>query len=754
MQVFRPKIIYPEARHLPEQILPVFLIVAALACFSLLFPAPIRAQESDAVITEAGRRPFTVADEISNKDERKAFVELYRKKDPEKQVELAEAFLASYPDSRVLAQIYEVAAKAEIQLGHYQKALQYAKESLQLYPENPSLIVPMANVQAKLGLTDEAQQSAHNALEYLQRFVRPQVIPIKKWPGLRDQLMASCYFVLGRAQLLQGLNGPRGEERTQLLKQSLDSLARAEALNPEDAEVSYLKGLSYLALDQRPPAATNFARAYASDDSSISPRALEELTALYRASSSNQEISFEAYLEKLRAQIKSNPAQPQPSKAESNAELPHYAGSQACRQCHTEIYDDWSHTGMAKMFRPYEPQNIIGDFEHNNVFYEGDDVTLKRDGELQIIQGKDRKLFAQMVMVHGRPYFQIRQSDGKWKLYRVDYTIGSKWEQAYATQLPNGEIHVFPIQYNALHHRWVNFWKIIDVQGSERSDPENWQQLDISTNYKANCAVCHTSQLRNTEGGGFAAQGLEFTEPGIDCEMCHGPSARHVASMKQGKLYSKPPIEPPIDFTKISSKQFVEICSQCHMQSAIREPGPHGELNYSGTSGDFFKHYLERPYDEFSKKAFYRDGRFRQTTFIVESLMRSECYRQGHVSCGSCHGPHLPHFGSNQTSLKYSNDPNQMCTQCHIQFKSQAQTVQHTHHTFNSKGSLCFSCHMPRIMDSMLFWARTHRIDNIPDPQTTLRFGSEASPNACLLCHTDKDARWVAVSLQAWKAKQ
>lgn len=754
MQDFRPKTILPQVRHLPEKLLPVILIVAAMVCFSLALPAPIRAQESDAVITEAGRRPFTVADEISNRVERKAFVELYRKKDPEEQGKLAEDFLASYPASPVLAQVYEIAAKAQIQLGHYRKALEYAKESLQLYPENPSLIVPVANVQAKLGLTDEARQSAHNALEYLLRFARPQVIPPKKWPRLRDQLMASCYFVLGRTQLLQGLNSSQGEERTLLLKQSLDSLARAEALNPEDAEVYYLKGLSYLSLGRKSSAATNFARAYEANDSAISPRALEELTTLYRSSASNQEISFEAYLKKLRARAESNPVQPQAAKAGTKAEEFRYAGSQACRQCHSEIYDNWSHTGMAKMFRPYEPQNIIGDFKHNNVFYEGDDVALKRDGELQITRGKDRKLFARMVMVHGRPCFQIRQSDGRWKLYRVDYTIGSKWEQAYATQLPNGEIHVFPIQYNALRHRWVNFWKIIDVPGSERSNPENWQRLDLSTNYKANCAVCHTSQLRNKQGGGFAARGLEFREPGIDCEMCHGPSARHVASMKQGKLYTKPPIQPPVDFSKITSKQFVEICSQCHMQSAIREPGPHGELNYSGTSGDFFKHYLERPYDEFSKKAFYRDGRFRQTTFIVESLMRSECYRQGHASCGSCHDPHLPHFSSNQTSMKFLKEPNRMCTQCHVQFKGQARTVQHTHHTFNSKGSLCVSCHMPRIMDSMLFWARTHRIDNVPNPKMTLQFGEADSPNACLLCHKGKDARWVANALQAWKAER
>ena len=53
-----------------------------------------------------------------------------------------------------------------------------------------------------------------------------------------------------------------------------------------------------------------------------------------------------------------------------------------------------------------------------------------------------------------------------------------------------------------------------------------------------------------------------------------------------GKIYEKTPLEPPVDFNKINSREFLKVCSQCHMQSAIRNPGRHGELNYS-REGDF-----------------------------------------------------------------------------------------------------------------------------------------------------------------------
>jgi hypothetical protein len=58
---------------------------------------------------------------------------------------------------------------------------------------------------------------------------------------------------------------------------------------------------------------------------------------------------------------------------------------------------------------------------------------------------------------------------------------------------------------------------------------------------------------------------------------------------------------------------------------------------------------------------------------------------------------------------------------------------------------------MPRIMDAVLFRARTHQIDDIPNADTAQRFGQEESPNACLLCHSEKNASWVKEQLAGWK---
>jgi hypothetical protein len=54
-------------------------------------------------------------------------------------------------------------------------------------------------------------------------------------------------------------------------------------------------------------------------------------------------------------------------------------------------------------------------------------------------------------------------------------------------------------------------------------------------------------------------------------------------------------------------------------------------------------------------------------------------------------------------------------------------------------------------MEALMFRTRTHQIDDIPNAEMTQRFGQAESPNACLACHTEKDAEWVRQWLLDWK---
>ena len=136
----------------------------SLLVSALLTGALGRAQEFDAVVSDQNRKPATIFDEIPDAAERRAFQALYQERDPAKRLDLAERFLRTYPRSGVLAEVYEIAAKTCIELNDYQRALEYASASLKLLPENPLLLVSVADVQARQGLTQQAEQSAREAL--------------------------------------------------------------------------------------------------------------------------------------------------------------------------------------------------------------------------------------------------------------------------------------------------------------------------------------------------------------------------------------------------------------------------------------------------------------------------------------------------------------------------------------------------------------------------------------------------------------
>ena len=713
---------------------------------------PAAAQDIDANITPQNRRPLTVADQISDPAERSGFLALFQPTQPEQMLEQAKSFLMRFPQSAFLFQAYDVAARASFDLHDYNSGLLFGRESLTLLPENPLLLVATADVEAREHHNDAAISDAQDALEDLDRFSAPSSVAPENWPDLKRKLKATANFAKGRALLGKALEAPMGEARTALLKDCESSLAAAQKLNSSDTETTYLLGLAQFSAGELRPAADSFVSVYEAKDS-LAPKALENLQAIYKPLKLDSAVTFEKFLQQVEGGRKNSSynrsVQTSPSEDRQGRPLPEYAGSEACRGCHGSSYRAWSETGMSKMLRPYSPQNVIGDFQSNNQFYLGDDAEYL-NGKLNVTQGRNRTRFARMVIRDGRHYFDIEQSDGKWHTYPVDYTIGSKFQQAYATKLPNGEIHVFPIQYSRLTQQWINYWKIIDAPGSERADLRAWEKFGAATSYQAICAVCHTSQLRNVKGDGFDVTNVEFREPGIDCEMCHGPSAQHVAELTANEPYPKEPLDPPVNFRDLGNRDFVRICGQCHMQSAIRSPGPSGELNYSRSDG-FYIRNPSIPFGEFSRIGFYKDGRFRQTTFIVEALERSQCFKKGQVTCGTCHDPHGHDADSNLTSLKFRDQPDLMCTGCHSQFQTSAALAAHTHHRTESEASRCVSCHMPRIMDAVLFRARTHQIDDIPSADMTQRFGQEQSPNACLFCHSEKNAGWVKRELQAWK---
>jgi len=611
-----------------------------------------------------------------------------------------------------------------------------------LFPENPLLLVPLANVAAQQRLMPLAERAAKDALEYLDEFGPPAGTKRKAWPKLRDELKASARFALGRVYASEGL-AASGSSRRALQLKSFDELTTALQLNRNDAEIYYLRGVVEEALGRPADAASDYAEA-ARLGQNLQERAAKSLRRIYAADQRRKGATISTHLkpgdDSGFNEFLAGLPPPKIPAAENRAgvtegEPGSYVGSSSCAPCHGREYESWRQTGMSRILRPYKAENIMGDFSPGTE-YRGDDGAVIRMGN------------------DGRPFFEMPGSDGHPAKYHVDFTIGSKWQQGYVTRLPDGRMQVLPIEYNKIHGRWVNYWKWIDPPSSVRADISKFPRLLPATNYQLNCAMCHTSQLRAASTQEEGIMQARFQEPGIDCEMCHGPSKEHVDRMqRENRNYSKDStgtggLAAPVNFLKTKNREEIKVCAQCHRQSAERGASVHNELNYSSTGPSFLLPSVSRNYPEFLRRAFYKDGRFRETTFIVEAFTRSACYRQGTARCSSCHDPHSVDAATNPASLKFLDHPDQRCLQCHEKFQNSPE--RHTHHAASSEGSRCEACHMPRIMNSVMFEARSHEIDDLPDAGMTARFGQKDSPNACLLCHTEKDTAWVSDKLAHW----
>jgi len=670
----------------------------------------------------------TLLDEIDDPGERKAYVALFRKQNAQDRRRSAVDFLQQYPQSWFLLQAYEIAAKASIDLGDNKSAIQFGRESLKLLPENPLLLVPIADVETQEGNSAGATQDARMALSCLDRFLRPAVFSEKEWTALEKQLRATSYYILGKVATGQGLDA-KGPDRDSKLQEAEDFASKSFYLNPSDSAAAYLLGLIRLARGNLKGAAIAFATSY-QQEGPLKEKAGKHLQAIYAHWPSKPAQEFDAFVRDLAAT--DGPDQEPESAQESihaGGPAPRYAGSQSCQSCHPREYSGWQNTGHAKMFRAYKFENVFGDF--NNATY----------------ADETGKVVARFTHDETQHYFDIMDIYGKWHRYRVDYTIGAKWQQTYAIRLPDGEIQVMPLQYNRDQKRWSAFWKMIDAPKSERAQVTNFPKLGPETAYLAHCGPCHTSQLRATTTKSPEPKDLAIAEPGINCEMCHGPSGDHEASMRLAKPGYKPPLKLQVEFGKVSSQDYVAICGQCHLQSMVLTMGPEGEVNYRHFSDTFYMHYRSRPYGEFALRAFYKDGRFRVVSFIVESFFRSKCYQEGHAHCGHCHDFH-PSERSNIRALKFLDNPDQMCLQCHPEYAARLEA--HTHHAAKSEGSRCAACHMPKIMNSVMFKTMTHQLDDIPNAEMTARYGQENSPNACLICHKDKDIAWLKAELGKW----
>jgi tetratricopeptide (TPR) repeat protein len=384
-----------------------------------------------------------------------------------------------------------------------------------------------------------------------------------------------------------------------------------------------------------------------------------------------------------------------------------YTGSVGCRKCHERFYELWapSHHGLA--MQPY-----TSELGRNRLTAQEEDIGV----------GEHRY---RMVITDATGWVLEKGPNGE-RSYRVEYALGGKNVYYFLTSLERGRLQTLPVAYDVRRREWFDTAASGVRHFPDMPDePVHWTHYGYTFN--TSCFSCHVSQLSSNYDLGTDTYRTAWMESGINCETCHGGGTEHVEvcqSAAEGELPDDLKIIRTRDFTV---EQTNSMCAPCH---AKMRP-----LTTSFQPGDrYYDHFdlttLEHP-------DFYPDGRDLGENYTYTLWRMSPCIQSGKLDCLHCH------TSSGRYRFK-GKDTNDACMPCHEEWVSNAAA--HSHHAGDSEGSKCVSCHMP-----MTEFARMRRSDHSmlpPAPAATIAF---ESPNACNLCHTDRDAEWADRHVREWR---
>jgi predicted CXXCH cytochrome family protein len=365
-----------------------------------------------------------------------------------------------------------------------------------------------------------------------------------------------------------------------------------------------------------------------------------------------------------------------------------YAGSEACKSCHSNIYDRWKKTPMANVVRdPREhPDAIIPDLS-------------KAD-----------------------PLVHFSKDD-------IAFVYGSIWKQRYFKKAGD-DYFPFPAQWDVTHRMWRPYFV--------KNGTDWWATLYPPDNFQRPtgplCDGCHSVNYDiNTK---------TVTEWNVGCERCHGPGSEHV------KQRTRETIVNPARLDYVHAN---DTCIQCHSQGRPPDNpidgryydwpvGFHMGLNLS----DFWR--LESYRLGETSFTHFPDATAHKNRMQGNDFTQSLMYNRG-VTCFSCHDVH-----GTENAAQLREPPGEMCFACHganTQNGPHAASIaEHTHHKAGSTGSQCVACHMPKIEETIAdVNVHAHTFRFITPAETD----AYKIPNACNVCHSDKSTEWAGAAVKSWR---
>jgi hypothetical protein len=434
--------------------------------------------------------------------------------------------------------------------------------------------------------------------------------------------------------------------------------------------------------------------------------------------------------------------------------VPHLSvSSETCAKCHLSHYESWHRTYHRTMTREATPEYVKGDFQNGSYTYQGVTTRLSREGNDFFMETRDPL---------------AKGAQPALRKFKIDRLVGSHWFQECLHKDEAGRYWRMPVSYHIVEQRWIH------TNGAFLA-PDTDDFWNKSTVWNESCVFCHNTKpskqpllTRGSKPGVAAGYETQVAELGIGCEACHGPGGYHSrVNQNPARRFA---LAGQGDATIVNPKRLAveranEICAHCHGALAPRwaawdsqtfaDPYDAGE---ELARSHFFFWSEEEQKQLYAQQRrspgpaprpapldgrFWGDGTPLTTALEYQGMALSACAQGGHgqLTCLSCHQlhPREPNF-----LLAPGMETNEACFQCHGSYRT--RLVEHTHHPAGSAGSLCYNCHMPYQVYSLLTSHRSHRIEGLRVKDSL----GTGKPHACNLCHLDKSLSWTQDTLGKW----
>jgi len=396
------------------------------------------------------------------------------------------------------------------------------------------------------------------------------------------------------------------------------------------------------------------------------------------------------------------------AKSPSSHKSEGYAGSSSCRECHEKFYQLWSSSMHGLAMQPYTAV-----FAKEKLTPQQNAITINKARYLADIKEG-------VVIETGRKGT---------KKYSIEHVLGGKNVYYFLTPFTRGRLQTLPVAFDVNKKEWFDMAAsgVRHFPGGERGAAVSWTEYPYTFNTA--CYSCHVSQLSTNYDPKTDTYRTTWAEPGINCETCHGSSVEHNEIAKATPKGQAIPELRIIRTRTMTKMQRNDLCSSCHAKASPLTVEYRPEER-------FYDHFdlvtLEDP-------DYYADGRDLGENYTLTSWSMSPCFKSGAIDCMHCH--------TSSGRYRFKKEKfNNACSPCHEDKVKDPSA--HTHHPVESEGSRCISCHMPKTA-----FARMNRSDHSmlpPAPAATMAY---KSPNACNICHVDKDAEWADRIVTQWRTR-